>query len=185
MLLLVEQLAEDLGSQAKAEAYLGMSKGYVSKLKNETHRGVGVKFMLAARRKLRLHDGWFTNPALGSRPHYRDHSGSEPRLVAEDPAGWSQLVAEGYIDYARSKGLAEEQIEHVRTTPEGRGGLTADDYRRLLDEAITRALRPSRAGRGAELSQWALLSCTRWRICCCAFIGSGTMSVTLGLWPRR
>lgn len=141
-LVLLDQLAAELGSYAKAEKRLGIATGYASKLRREEHRDVGARVIAEARRRLHLRDGFFTDPSLGDSPNYRNHVGGvDPVIDFEDRAPWLELVADGYVDYAREEGVSEEEIQHLRRTPEGRGGLAKEDYRRLLDEAIARARR--------------------------------------------
>ncbi len=141
-LILIDQLSEELGSQAKAEARLGMAKGYASKLRREGHRDVGARVLAEARRRLRIADRFFSDPSLGDTPRYRDFLGSPDSYVEhEDRAAWLELVDEGYVEYARGEGVLEEEIQSIRHYSDGRDGLAAEDFREMLDRAIARARR--------------------------------------------
>lgn len=68
-------------------------------------------------------------------------SSAHSRVEHEDRAAWLELVDEGYVDYARKEGVLEEEVQSIRHYSDGRNGLTAEDFREMLDRAIARARR--------------------------------------------
>lgn len=69
---------------------------------------------------------------------YGEESQVESRTEEEwiDASGWLELEADGTVDRFRAAGVPEDQIQHVRRTPGWKGGGSAEDYRRLLNDLL-------------------------------------------------
>ncbi len=135
--LLIERLAEELGSVRKACAEIGVDPSYYHNLKNRPGNAVSPDRIKTICKKLRLRDAFFYDPAIGDTPDFHEFIGRETVEYDED---LGSPAVEAYIAGQAARG-APVSTEHQRELRALRSTLGPDHYTEEMVKGIHQGMK--------------------------------------------